>query len=363
MNPSTTCANNDDDPNARIARIRVEIDLKHQAIAALHVAFQNGLQEQQQQLMQLERDLDDAYKAREMAMLEREKTFELSTQRIASTVSSNPVKLDVGGRIFSVTLDMMLKYPDSFFASLLSGRWEDKKTDYGAYFINRDFDQFHHIVSFLRNGCLDVELCESDHRREADFYQLKELSEMLIPPVGDDNWTWMETPNGVLSNGGLTLTNNNTEKWTLAMSLSSSSSNSMDKWTCSRGTIGWAQGVHEWIVRIDGSSDMVVGISLETIKPNVGNREITYWLYCLSGMVFGPNNYQQPYLINVPSKGLPIGSLISVRLDMDKRTLTFGLNGKWNDKPAITGIPCNTWYPYVVFNKGGVATIVRGDTK
>jgi hypothetical protein len=300
------------------------------------------LHEQQQQLLQLERVLDDACKGRKMALLEREKAFERSTQRITTTVTTERIKLNVGGRIFSVTLDMMLKYPDSFFARLFSGRWEDKKTDDGAYFINRDFDQFHHVVSFLRHGCLDVELDESDHRAlccESDFYQLKELVDVLKPSVSVDNWTWTETPNGILSNGGLTLTNKTGD------------------WAASRGTIGWTHGVHEWVVRNDAENCISVGVSLENIDPNSRNDEISYKLNCWSGYVFGPNNYKQPYSIDVSDAVLPVGSLISVRLDMDKKTLTFGLNGKWNDKPAFTDIPSNTWYPYARILY--VLTIVR----
>jgi hypothetical protein len=281
---------------------------------------------------------------REMAVLEREGNVELSTQRITTTVTTERIKLDVGGRIFSVTLDMMLKYPDSFFARLFSGRWEDKKTEDGAYFINRDFDQFHHIVSFLRHGSLDVSLSEDDHRalcRDADFYQLNELLDVLKPSVSVDTWTLMETANGVLSNGGLTLTNKKV------------------KWVSSRGTIGWTHGVHEWVVRIEGGNYVVVGVSLENIDPIGDNSQISYRLYCYNGYVLGPNNYEEPYLTNIPRGGVPVGSLISVRLDMDKKTLTFGLNGKWNDKPAFTDIPSNTWYPYVGVCLSGV-TIIHG---
>jgi hypothetical protein len=217
-----------------ITRIRDEMVVTQQTISSLHA----DLDKQQKRLVKLERELLEAVSAKETALEEREKHFELSAQRITTTVTSSRIKLDVGGRIFSVTSDMMIRYPDSFFARLFSGRWEDKKTEDGAYFINRDFDHFHHIVSFLRHGSLDVSLSEDDHRAlccEADFYQLKELLDVLNPPV-DDNWTLTETPNGVLSNGGLTLTN------------------IKGGYASSRGTIGWTHGVHEWVVRIDGGS-------------------------------------------------------------------------------------------------------------
>jgi hypothetical protein len=78
-----------------------------------------------------------------------------------------------------------------------------------------------------------------------------------------------------------------------------------------------------------------------------------------SGRVYGPNNYKQPYLPNIPDGGLPEGSLISVRLDLDKKTLTFGLNGKWNDKLAFIDIPSNSWYPCVVLQKACTTIIGR----
>jgi hypothetical protein len=159
----------DDDPDARIARV-----VEQQAITALHVAFHADLDKRQQRLVALERELLEAIQAKEMVLQKEREDFELSIRRINTTVTTERIKLDVGGRIFSVTLDMMLKYPDSFFARLFSGRWEDKKTEDGAYFINRNFDHFHHIVGFLRYGCVDVELSEPDHRAlclEADFYR------------------------------------------------------------------------------------------------------------------------------------------------------------------------------------------------
>jgi hypothetical protein len=112
---------------------------------------------------------------------------------------------------------------------------------------------FDFILEFLRDGGLDVSLSEEDHRalfREADFYQLKDLVEVLKPSVSVDNWTWTETPNGVLSNGGLTFT-------------------SKSGWVSSRGTTGWTHGVHEWVVRIDAGNFINVGVSLENINPNV----------------------------------------------------------------------------------------------
>jgi hypothetical protein len=129
-------------------------------------------------------------------------------------------------------------------------------------------------------------------------------------------------------------------------------------WASSRGTIGWAHGVHKWVVRIDRQKFVFVGLSLENIDPNGGNHEISYRLHCASGKANGPSLPGMPCLTDVPM-GLSVGSLISFRLDMDKKTLTLGLNGKWKDEPTFTDIPSNTWYPFVSLAPGCKVSIVR----
>jgi hypothetical protein len=118
--------------------------------------------------------------------------------------------------------------------------------------------------------------------------------------------------------------------------------------------------VHEWVVRIDGISNGVcVGISQENINPVDLNDAIACTLGCYDGYIYAFDDYGVEYM-DTPDGGLPVGLLVSVRLDLDKRTLTFGLNGKWHDKPALTDIAPTTWYPYVeLWNSENAITIVR----
>jgi hypothetical protein len=185
---------------AQVTLLRNKIAIERDAIAAF-------VEKGQQRIAQLERELDEVYRVKTEELQKQRQEFELSSARIELAVVPARVKLDVGGRVFSVTMDMMTKYPDSFFSRLFSGRWEEMKTDDGAYFINRSAKMFDYIVDFLRDGELELELSGAEMRalfREADFYQLRELADKLSPAM--DDWTWIETPNAVLSNGGLTLT-------------------------------------------------------------------------------------------------------------------------------------------------------------
>jgi hypothetical protein len=81
---------------------------------------------------------------------------------------------------------------------------------------------------------------------------------------------------------------------------------------------------------------------------------------CYTGNVYGLDLDDEPYLEDLPDDGLPVGSLINVRLDLCNRTLTFGLNGNWNDEPAFTDLPSNPWYPFVQLGRNGdIITIIR----
>jgi hypothetical protein len=367
----------------RVTRIRDEIVAQHRTIAQQN----EELDMRFRKYVQLENELDMVCQAREMALEEREKNFELSTQRITSTVTPNKIKLDVGGRIFSVTLDMMLRYPDSFFARMFSGSYPGQIGSDGAYFINRSPKMFDYVVDYLRDGHVELELNSSDQRalhRDAEFYQLSELMQSLVPPSPEvvvslpdvaengsreearnsdegsvnnnrvrkrnalmDNWTWTATPNGKLSNDRRTLTGKQLNG---------------DEFACSRGTSGWTQGVHEWVVRLNTDASCVfVGISLENINPKESNDDICYVLNCNDARAHGPFLKAKKCFSNVPKAGLPVGSQVSLRLDLDRKALTFGLNGKWNDKSAFIDVPPNTWYPYVLVWKNMSVTIVRGE--
>src|SRR4051812_48134438 len=61
-----------------------------------------------------------------------------------------PVRLKVGGRRFVTTRETLTE-ESAFFASLLSGRWDNALPD-GSYFINADPALFEHILRYLRRS-------------------------------------------------------------------------------------------------------------------------------------------------------------------------------------------------------------------
>lgn len=66
-----------------------------------------------------------------------------------------PVHIDVGGTIYTSSLETLTKYPDSRLAKLFNGTIPivlDSLKQH--YFIDRDGDMFRHILNFMRNSKL-----------------------------------------------------------------------------------------------------------------------------------------------------------------------------------------------------------------
>nr|XP_033781567.1 BTB/POZ domain-containing protein KCTD11 [Geotrypetes seraphini] len=103
--------------------------------------------------------------------------------RTGAVVFGGPVALNVGGKVYSTTLETLTKYPDSMLGAMFNGPCPPARADGGGrFFIDRDGKTFRYILNFLRLGRLDLpegyrEL--SLLRREADFYQIRPLLEEI----------------------------------------------------------------------------------------------------------------------------------------------------------------------------------------
>lgn len=126
-----------------------------------------------------------------------------------------------------------------------------------------------------------------------------------------------------------------------------------DGWDCAtRGSVGWASGVHEWAIRIDEFADSVsIGISQADINKTdaAANTAIRYDVFSGSGKAVDTKDKEHQCFGHKLAKG----SVVLLRLDMDAKSLTFGLNCKWTEKPTFKGIASGTWFPYVAFCRQG----------
>lgn len=69
------------------------------------------------------------------------------------TTTDRRVTLQIGERRFVTTLQTLEE--SGFFASLLSGRWDNAEED-GSYFVDADPTLFEHILRYLRRGVLPI---------------------------------------------------------------------------------------------------------------------------------------------------------------------------------------------------------------
>jgi hypothetical protein len=70
----------------------------------------------------------------------------------AHTFQTNKVLLNVGGHRFETSRQTLVSVPDTYLASLFSGRFELASDAEGAYFIDRDGAHFRHVLNFLRDS-------------------------------------------------------------------------------------------------------------------------------------------------------------------------------------------------------------------
>lgn len=94
----------------------------------------------------------------------------------------DPVSLNVGGEIYTTTLDTLTRCRDSMLGAMFTGQIPALRDKQGNIFIDRDGKVFRYILNYLRSSCLDLPSGFSELallRREADFFQIRPLLEEI----------------------------------------------------------------------------------------------------------------------------------------------------------------------------------------
>ncbi|XP_065452049.1 BTB/POZ domain-containing protein KCTD21 isoform X1 [Chrysemys picta bellii] len=98
------------------------------------------------------------------------------------SIMSEPITLNVGGKLYTTSLSTLTSFPDSMLGAMFSGKMPTKRDSQGYCFIDRDGKVFRYILNFLRTSHLDLPEDFQEMgllRREADFYQVQPLIEAL----------------------------------------------------------------------------------------------------------------------------------------------------------------------------------------
>ncbi|XP_042364075.1 BTB/POZ domain-containing protein KCTD21-like [Plectropomus leopardus] len=94
----------------------------------------------------------------------------------------DPVSLNVGGEIYTTTLDTLTRCRDSMLGAMFTGQIPVLRDNRGNVFIDRDGKVFRYILNYLRSSSLDLPDGFSELallRREVDFFQIRPLLEEI----------------------------------------------------------------------------------------------------------------------------------------------------------------------------------------
>lgn len=105
---------------------------------------------------------------------------------------SDIIELNVGGQVYVTRHTTLIAVPDSLLWNMFSKKTptELARDSKGRFFLDRDGFLFRYILDYLR----DLHLVLPDYfpeksrlQREAEFFQLRDLSKLLCPKMSKDN--------------------------------------------------------------------------------------------------------------------------------------------------------------------------------
>ena len=116
---------------------------------------------------------------------EEQEACDSISKRMENMQLSAKVKLNVGGVLFTTTVQTLTKDPDSMLAAMFSGRFPTKPAKDGTFFIDRDGTYFRYILNYLRDGKLSLPEGATffeEIEAEAEFYQIQGILDELGKP-------------------------------------------------------------------------------------------------------------------------------------------------------------------------------------
>jgi hypothetical protein len=85
----------------------------------------------------------------ELAKVKIEKLVQKSTGKLSTSFNKNKIKLNVGGKIFTTTLNTLTTEKNTFFNSMFSEQFKPQPDEDGEFFIDRNPEYFHLILDYL----------------------------------------------------------------------------------------------------------------------------------------------------------------------------------------------------------------------
>jgi hypothetical protein len=265
--------------------------------------------------------------------------------KIEAVVSNEKIKLQLNqDEVWFASQQRTLVSGGGMLAAKFSDsqRWRADLCEDGSVFLDQDGSTFECILNLLRGYPMPKSLTEQQKRslqHDLRYFGLDASqfggSESVVEQgagqsiVGLETWVLAPSPNATISEGGLVATGRGTSSWDCNV----------------LGTVGWSQGVHEWtVVFRPPHTDrlLFIGVAPSTLEL-AGHTQFGtcgYWLYCHGGDLRIQGNSTQ-FTKALRHNDHP---RISVRLDCNAHTLSFGFDGTWMPV-AIPDLPAVTLFP------------------
>jgi len=250
------------------------------------------------------------------------KKFELERDkiRVIQEVQAGKIKLNVGGTYFTTSVSTLTREPNSMLARLCTTSGFEPSADDGAYFLDRVPELFKAILFYLRMGRLSPEISKEEFLRvlleEANYFMMDKLvniiEELIEPTIQKETDVFVPNPNNILSNNNKTATK----------------TNGQCPWTAVLGRKRLSKGTHQWNIKIT-AGDHMIGVAPNYIDQNGSHyhTKCGWYLYVKDSTLYsGPPNsfWNQAYSA---TGQLALGSIVSVKLDMDNKVISFIING------------------------------------
>jgi hypothetical protein len=116
-------------------------------------------------------------------------SLEYEQEQGEGTTQEDVIELNIGGRKFVTTTQVMVRLSDNFFSGYLSGMFSLDACDDGSIFVDRDGEHFGHVLGYLQDGILAMGAPDARPsaqllrllKREFDFYCIQPVSSWLLP--------------------------------------------------------------------------------------------------------------------------------------------------------------------------------------
>eukprot|EP01027_Heterolobosea_sp_BB2_P017628 GEZU01024960.1.p1 GENE.GEZU01024960.1~~GEZU01024960.1.p1 ORF type:complete len:483 (+),score=114.94 GEZU01024960.1:153-1601(+) len=284
---------------------------------------------------------------REQLRAERE-ALEEERRRMEGVIAiqKSKVKLDVGGKKYSTSLQTLTRYPDSMLGTMFSGRYPIEQDEDGTYFIDRDGKSFRYIISFLRDDKVSLPTEEYKLRQllqEVNYYQIEPLEELIQVKLGIApfrvhplalKFAWSQTCKG----SKLKFENNGT-------TLICDTQDTYVSWYTTRSEVPLqVDNQYYWEVRFEqfkptkNSWEIVVGVvsheflAFENPHLLVGYGAASGYGYAFKSGEKISKNKAEPY-----GQNSQVGDVVGVLVDLKNKSISFYKNGQ-SQGVAYTGI-------------------------